>query len=169
VLGSPWGADIPNLSALRNPGGVAPAALPQALRMLSQAPSSEAATPSDNVNLSSEGTTRYVLVSTGAPGNAVGLSGMDAWNKFTAIKGTGSVTAAASESSGDDEYQGISRTAFWAGILMAAATLFALASYAVVSCASGDMPGVLYFPRMQTMVGMFAMSALSYEGAKLFR
>ncbi len=67
-----------------------------------------------------------------------------------------------------DYYDGIERAAFWFGCLLAAALLVNTVSYLLVKCCEGEVPGVLYLPRMILMSMLISLCGFSFASAELF-
>ena len=67
-----------------------------------------------------------------------------------------------------DYYDRIERAAFWFGCLVAAALLINTVSFLLVKCCEGEVPGVLYMPRMLLMVILISLCGFSFASADLF-
>jgi hypothetical protein len=67
-----------------------------------------------------------------------------------------------------DYYDKMERAAFWFGCLLGAGLIISAVSYTFVKCCEGEVPGVLYMPRIALMVLLFSLTGFSFAGAQLF-
>lgn len=76
--------------------------------------------------------------------------------------------SADTNSESKDYYDRIERAAFWFGCLLGAALLVNIVSYLLVKCCEGEVPGVLYMPRMVLMSMLISLCGFSFASADLF-
>ena len=95
--------------------------------------------------------------------NVVVISGKNAGDRAQYLL----ETADASNSS-DSVYDRLERAAFWFGCLLAVAVIVNGVSYMFVKCCEGEVPGVLYMPRMLLMVMLVSLTGFAFAGAVLF-
>ena len=65
-------------------------------------------------------------------------------------------------------YDGIERAAFWLACLLALATLINLSAFTLVKCCEGEIPGVLFMPRMLLIVLLISLTGFCYSGSVLY-
>lgn len=95
------------------------------------------------------------------------LLNQDAGSKVKYIVNSAGDSADPNASS-SNVYEQLEEVGFWFGCIMAVACVFNLCGWMFVKCCEGELPGVLYVPRMQLTLIMFVLSALSYVCARLF-
>lgn len=95
--------------------------------------------------------------------SVVTVSGRDAGGKAKYI-----IESSGSGSSDNGVYDRIERAAFWFGCLLLVAIAFDGLAYTFVKCCEGEVPGVLYMPRMLLIVMLLSLSGVCYAGAILF-
>lgn len=81
------------------------------------------------------------------------------------------IVDAASQStdgSSTDPYLALEQVGFWLACILGLACLFNLCAWMFVRCCEGEIPGVLYVPRLQLIILMLSLSGLTYAGALLF-
>lgn len=96
------------------------------------------------------------------------LKDLDAWAKAKYIVAAGDLDDNLTVEGPQDVYSTVKQVGFWFGCVMGLAVIFNLAAIFFVRCCEGELPGVLYVPRIPLMLLMFVLSALCYSGARLF-
>lgn len=67
-----------------------------------------------------------------------------------------------------NDYDRLERAAFWFACLLAAVLLLNGSAFMFVKCCEGEVPGVLYMPRMLLMVMLLSLTGFSFASAVLF-
>jgi len=68
----------------------------------------------------------------------------------------------------NDVYDGIERAAFWLACLLVLATLINVSAFTLVKCCEGEIPGVLFMPRMLLIVLLISLTGFCYSGSVLY-
>lgn len=79
-----------------------------------------------------------------------------------------SATQGAAGGQSVDDYDRLERAAFWFGCLLAAALLLNGSAFMLVKCCEGEVPGILYMPRMLLLVMLLSLTGFSFASAVLF-
>lgn len=96
--------------------------------------------------------------------NVVVISGQDAGDRAQYLV----QVAADTKTESTNYYDRIERAAFWFGVLLGAGLIINCVSYLFVKCCEGELPGVLYMPRIALMVLLVSLTGFSFAGAQLF-
>jgi hypothetical protein len=116
---------------------------------------------------------RYIVMSIGVPNpgqadskNIYTLNPTESWDKSRHMMALADPSFEYENST--NPYDPLYKALFWMTLLLCGACLFAFSAWLVVLVSDGEVPGALYFPRMQVTTIMFAMSALGLASAELF-
>ena len=96
--------------------------------------------------------------------NVVVIAGKDAGDRAQYLV----EVAADTKTESIDYYDRMERAAFWFGVLLGAGLIINGMSYMFVKCCEGEVPGVLYMPRIMLMVLLVSLTGFSFAGAQLF-
>ena len=96
--------------------------------------------------------------------NVVVIAGKDAGERAQYLV----QVAADTKTESTNYYDRIERAAFWFGCLLGAGIIINGVSYMFVKCCEGEVPGVLYLPRILLMVVLVSLTGFSFAGALLF-